>query len=227
MNKGFFITGTDTGVGKTWFTLALMEALKNQGHITKGMKPVASGGSYINSKLMNDDARLIMQHCSEPTDYELINPVVFELPVAPQIAAEQLNATVSLEQIMTCYKKLVAQSSYVIVEGIGGWRAPLSDKASMVELVRELALPVIMVVGIKLGCINHALLTAEAIRADGVKLCGWVSNQLEKDLPFEKDIRGILKEKLLCPHIADISFRDGLEPDKISETINLSLLLER
>jgi dethiobiotin synthetase len=220
IEKGVFITGTDTGVGKTWFTVTLMEALKKQGHQTAGMKPIACGANYINGKLMNDDATLIMQHCSQPTDYELINPVVLELPVAPNIAASCVNKTIDLDQIVASYHRLAANSEKVVVEGIGGWRVPISNKISTVDLVRELSLPVIMVVGVRLGCISHALLTAEAIRADGLGLCGWVSNQLENDNPYKRETIVTLKERLACPHIADIPYTGGFEPEKLLKSIN-------
>jgi len=220
IEKGVFITGTDTGVGKTWFTVTLMEALKREGHQTAGMKPIACGATYINGKLMNDDATLIMQHCSQPTDYELINPVVFELPVAPNIAASCANKTVALEQIVASYRQLAAGSEKVVVEGVGGWRVPISNKISTVDLVRELSLPVIMVVGMRLGCINHALLTAEAIKADGMDLCGWVSNQLENDSPYKREVIATLKERLACPHIAEFPYTEGFEPEKMLKSIN-------
>lgn len=226
IEKGVFITGTDTGVGKTWFTVTLMEALKKQGHQTAGMKPVACGASYINGQLMHDDAALIMQHCSQPTDYELINPVVFELPVAPNIAANCTNKTVTLEQVVASYHQLAASNEIVVVEGVGGWRVPISNKISTVDLVRELSLPVILVVGVRLGCINHALLSAEVIRADGMNLCGWVSNQLENGNPYKRETIATLKERLACPHIADIPYTEGFEPEKMLKSINLSLVFE-
>lgn len=164
MGKGVFITGTDTGIGKTWFTISLMEALKDEGHQVSGMKPIAAGAGRIDGRLVNEDARLIMQHCSKPTNYELINPFVYELPIAPHIAASQQDGCIGLDQIISCYERLASDSEKVVVEGVGGWRVPISDKISAVDLVRELDLGVIMVVGIRLGCINHALLTAEAIR---------------------------------------------------------------
>lgn len=222
MGNGIFITGTDTGVGKTWFTVTLMEALKKQGHQVAGMKPIASGAKLNDGRLINEDAMLIMHHCSEATNYELINPVVFELPVAPHIAASQKNEIIDLDQIIASYDQLASNSGSVIVEGIGGWRVPITGKTSLVDLVRVLDLPVIMVVGLRPGCINHAILTAEAIRADGVILRGWVSNQLEKDYLFKRETIDTLKERLACPHIADLAYMNDFEPDKMLERIDLS-----
>jgi dethiobiotin synthetase len=224
MNNGVFITGTDTGVGKTRFTIVLMEALKKLGHQVAGMKPIASGAILNGGRLMNEDASLIMHHCSTPTDYELINPVVFELPVAPHIAASQKKELIDLEQIIASYDRLASHTEKVVVEGIGGWRVPISTKISMVDLVRVLDLPVIMVVGLRLGCINHAILTAEAIRVDGVNLCGWVSNQLDKDYLYKQETIDTLKQQLACPHIADLAYMNDFETVNMPESIDLSFI---
>jgi len=226
MSKGVFITGTDTGIGKTRFTLTLMEKLKKQGHRVSGMKPIASGAALINGKLINDDANLIMQHCSEPTEYKLINPVVFELPVSPHIAASQNNETINPDQIVASYEQLASRCEIVIIEGIGGWRVPVSDKLSLVDLVRAMGLPVILVVGLKSGCINHAILTAEAIRADGLSLVGWVSNQFDKNYLFAEETIKTLKQALACPHIANLSYTDKVEPDEAPDQINLMAVSE-
>jgi dethiobiotin synthetase len=226
MSKGIFITGTDTGIGKTRFTIALMEALKNQGRLVSGMKPIASGAILKNDRLVNGDAELIMRHCSNRTDYKLINPAVFELAVAPHIASNKINEKINLNQILACYKQLASNCENVVVEGIGGWRVPLSVGLSLVDLVRVLELPIIMVVGFKLGCINHALLTAEAIKADGLILKGWASNRLEKDYLLAEETIETLNEKLACPHIADLPYMDIFEPKKVSERIDLSFISE-
>ncbi len=224
MSKGVFITGTDTGIGKTRFTLALMDELKKRGKSASGMKPIASGASLNNGKLINEDASLIMQRCSKPVDYELINPVVFELPVAPHIAASQKKETIDLGKITACYKQLASNCENVVVEGVGGWRVPVSNKLSMVDLVRALDLPVILVVGLRLGCINHAILTAEAIRADGLSLQGWVSNKLDKDCLCAEETIATLKESLACPYIANLPYMEDFELDKALDRIDLSLV---
>ena len=224
MSKGVFITGTDTGVGKTRLTLALMDELKKRGKSVSGMKPIASGASLNNGKLINEDASLIMQHCSKPTDYELINPVVFELPVAPHIAASQKKETIDLGKITVCYKQLISNCENVVVEGVGGWRVPVSNELSMVDLVRDLDLPVVLVVGLRLGCINHAILTAEAIRADGLDLKGWVSNKLDKDYLCAEETIVTLKESLACPYIANLPYTGDFEPNRALSKIDLSLI---
>lgn len=225
MSKGLFITGTDTGVGKTWFTLALMEAFKKRGYKTNGMKPVASGGTYINGMLMNEDARLILQHCSELVKYEHVNPFVFEKPVSPNFAAKEAGEVVELEQVVTSYNQLASICDIVVVEGIGGWRVPLSDKIGSAELVRGLELSVILVVGLRLGCINHAILTAEAIRADGINLCGWVSNQLDIDYQHRDDTVELLNKELGCQNIANLDNINALDSKEMGEKIDPSFIL--
>jgi len=225
MSKGIFITGTDTGIGKTRFTLSLMEALKKHGRQVSGMKPIASGATMNRGKLINQDAELIMQHCSKPTDYKLINPAVFELPVSPHIAADKKNEKIDLDQIVACYKKLESNCDNIVVEGVGGWRVPISQDLSLVDLVRALDLSVILVVGLKLGCINHGILTSEAINADGIRLVGWVSNRLDSDYLLAEETIKTLNAHLSCPHLADLPYSDNFEPEKMLETIDLSSIL--
>lgn len=226
MTRGFFITGTDTGVGKTRFTVVMMNALKAQAFTVAGMKPVATGAFNRNGRLINEDAMLISKNCSKPTAYELINPIVFAPPIAPHIAAKQIKQTIDLEIIKNAYLQLEENNNMVVVEGIGGWRVPFSEKTSTVDLVRLLNLPVILVVGIRLGCLNHALLTAEALRADGMILSGWVSNQIDKDYLFKQETIDTLKKRLVCPHIADLPYMIDIQPDEMLEKIELSLISE-
>ncbi|MBL1142218.1 MAG: dethiobiotin synthase [Proteobacteria bacterium] len=222
MTQGVFIAGTDTGVGKTCFTISLIEALKNQGHAVSGMKPIASGASLKNGKLMNEDADLIMRHSGDAANYELINPVVYEMPVSPHIAAKEKGETIDLAKIIACYKKLTSDYKFIVVEGVGGWRVPVSDKSSIADMVRELNLPVILVVGLRLGCINHAILTAEAIKADGLKLLGWVSNHLDREYLCADETIKTLNAALACPQIADIQYIDNFQPMKVAKNISFS-----
>ena len=215
MTQGVFITGTDTGVGKTRFTIALMQALKKNGLKVSGMKPVATGAKKVDGTLINEDANLIQQNSSDIPPYELVNPVVFEPPVAPHIAASKAGVTIDIKQIAESYKALASQSEFVIVEGVGGWRVPLSDKDTLTSLVQILEIPVILIIGLRLGCINHALLTAEAIIADDVKLTGWVGNLLEKDYLYKQETINTLKQRLICPHIIDLDYSGDFIPDKL------------
>jgi len=175
-----FITGTDTGIGKTWAALALMQALQTQGLKVIGMKPVASGAHLTPQGLRNEDAEAL-QHQALPqvVPYALINPYLFEPPIAPHVAAAQAGVVIELEKIVQTYHLLRQQADRVIVEGAGGWRVPLGPTLGWADVVRALELEVVLVVGLRLGCINHALLSAEAIIGDGLVLRGWVANQLD------------------------------------------------
>jgi len=220
----FFITGTDTGVGKTWFTVALMAALKRRGLNVMGMKPIATGAEKIKDKLINEDAKLIMQNCSQTVSYDLINPFVFELPSAPHIAAKHEGAVIGLDQIIKNYHLLKSMCDVLVVEGVGGWRVPVTDEHSLVDLVNKLDLSVILVVGMRLGCINHAILTAEAINADGLNLCGWVSNHLDRVYFEGEETIKTLKKRLNCPHIGNLLHNSDFDPDKLSTEISSSFI---
>jgi dethiobiotin synthetase len=179
IGRGLFIAATDTGVGKTWVTLALMEALRLQGLKVAGMKPVATGCAETEYGLRSDDAIQIQAHATTHHDYDLINSYAFRPPVSPHVAAERANIIIDLYHVAEACRKLAAVSDCVLVEGVGGWRVPLGQDRTLVDLVRILELPVVLVVGLRLGCINHALLTAECMRIDEINLCGWVANRLE------------------------------------------------
>ncbi|MES9844833.1 MAG: dethiobiotin synthase [Candidatus Sedimenticola sp. PURPLELP] len=176
MSKGYFITGTDTECGKTEITLGLMQLLQSKEQRVLGMKPVASGAEQAPAGLRNEDAVRIRRQASLSVSYDLVNPYAFEPPIAPHLAAEQAGVEIDFEKIGLYYRKLSNQADRVIVEGVGGWRVPLNSVQTVTDLAVDLGLPVILVVGLKLGCINHALLTVESIRASGVTLAGWVAN---------------------------------------------------
>ena len=215
MRKGFFITGTDTGVGKTHFSVALVHALRNQGKTVAVMKPIASGGNYDTGELRNEDAQLLLDACGLDIPYELVNPYVFEAPVAPHIAAAENNIDISIPYIMDAYQQLTEHADVVVVEGAGGWQVPLSIGSemsyhrTMAQLAEQLKLPVIMVVGMRLGCINHALLTAESIQQSKVKFYGWVANSLEEEmLRYEENI-DTLKSMLIPSLLSEIPFKSS------------------
>ena len=220
----FFITGTDTGVGKTRATITIMAALKDTGFDVVGMKPVASGAQMINGKLINEDAKLIQQQCSHSVSYEAVNPIVFRLPVAPHIAAELENKSIDHTQIITNYHTLDSVSDILIMEGIGGWEMPLSEEYTLPDIVGSLNLAVILVVGLRLGCINHAILTAQSIVARGIKLCGWVSNHLDKEYSTPDQTIMALKKRLNCPHIADLPYNPNFDLDNLSTKVSSTFI---
>ncbi|MDO9414518.1 dethiobiotin synthase, partial [Pararhizobium sp.] len=173
MEKGYFIIGTDTNVGKTWATIALMRYFKNQGKSVAGMKPVASGCLMQDGQLKNEDALLIQENASLQIDYDLINPYACELPISPHIAG--INNPVKLDQLLAKFERLKSLADIVVVEGAGGWYSPLNEREANSDLAIALALPVILVVAIRLGCINHARLTYQAIAQSGVNCAGWIA----------------------------------------------------
>jgi dethiobiotin synthetase len=173
---GYFITGTDTGVGKTVVTLGLMRRLQDRGHRVAAMKPVASGCRSTPQGLRHADALLLQRQASLPLDYQEVNPYAFEPAIAPHLAAAEAGSRIDLAMIRTAFERLAARVDRVCVEGIGGWLVPLNESQTVADLAATLGLGIILVVGIRLGCLNHALLTAAAIGESGPGLAGWVAN---------------------------------------------------
>jgi dethiobiotin synthetase len=179
MNKGYFITGTDTDSGKTLVTLGLMQFFQSRGYRVAGMKPVAAGAEMTGDGWRNSDALLIQSQATAHADYERINPYLFEPPIAPHLAAEQVGVVIDFAHISHAFTALADSADMTLVEGAGGWCVPLGRSQTVADLAIKLGLPAILVVGLKLGCINHALLTVESMRASGVQLAGWVANQVD------------------------------------------------
>jgi dethiobiotin synthetase len=177
----FFITGTDTGIGKTWASLSLMRAYRAQGRSVAGMKPVATGGVWRGGRLENEDALALLEAASAPLPYERVNPYVYEPPVSPHIAAAQAGRPIDLERIVKLFNGLAEEFDCLLVEGVGGWAVPLSDRLRVSDLALALGLPVILVVGLRLGCLNHALLTRAALDASGARFAGWIANRVCAD----------------------------------------------
>ena len=186
-NQTWFITGTDTGIGKTWCSLALIKQLKQQGLRVAGMKPIASGCE--NGK--NSDAEQILAASSLALPYEIVNPYAFEPAIAPHIAAQQVGQTIELQVLIEKYKQLAALADAVVIEGAGGWRVPINASQSLKDMVLAIDAKVILVVGLRLGCINHALLTAEAIQRDGCTLAAWIANPIDPEFDSKASIETI------------------------------------
>jgi dethiobiotin synthetase len=180
--SGFFITGTDTGCGKTEITLGLMAALQARGQRVLGMKPVASGCVQHPEGRRNADAERIQAQGTLTAPYALVNPYAFLPPIAPHVAATESGVSIDLERIGAAHAELTRLADWVLVEGVGGWRVPLGPGIFVGDIPRTLDLPVILVVGLKLGCLNHALLTAESIQSSGLELAGWIANQVDPDM---------------------------------------------
>ncbi len=223
--KGVFITGTDTETGKTRVTLGLMSAIQSSGLTVCGMKPLASGASKIKNVLLNEDALSIQQQASIHIDYQDINPYVYQQPIAPHLAAEKTGECIDIGKILESFKKIEQKSDYIVVEGVGGWRVPINKNKTLADLVRALNLPVIIVVGIRLGCINHALLSAEAIRADGLILSGWIANRIDKDYAEGDETIRSIAERIVAPKIADIPFIEQQNNCEVAKLFNVEGLV--
>ncbi|GAA3925396.1 dethiobiotin synthase [Luteimonas lutimaris] len=196
---GVFVTGTDTGAGKTTASAALLHALRGRGLRAVGMKPLASGCTRTAGGWRNDDA-LALQAASDPRpDYDDVNPFALPLPVAPEFAARDAGIEVALAPILAAHARLASRADFVLVEGVGGWLAPLAATLDHVDLVRALDLPVVLVVGMRLGCLNHARLSARAIEADGVRLAGWIASEVDPDMDRRDENFDALRDRLPAP----------------------------
>ena len=222
---GYFITGTDTGSGKTWIALGLMAALQAQGRVVAGMKPVASGCELTGRGLRNKDACLLLAQASQRQDYALVNPYAFLPPIAPHIAAEKDGVTIEVTHINKAFQRLQSGVDCTVVEGVGGWRVPLNEKQTLADLVRTLDLPVILVVGLQLGCINHTLLSAEAIQGDGIRLCGWVANQIDPGYENTEATVKILTQKLPAPLLGQVPHLDRMDVSFIASCLRLQAIV--
>jgi len=197
--NSYYITGTDTGIGKSVASAALLHALRARGLRAVGMKPVASGCEATGQGWRNGDA-LALQQASDPMPaYADVNPYALPHPLAPELAAADAGVNIELAPIVSAYARLAATADAVIVEGVGGWAAPLTARLDQLDVVRALKLPVLMVVGLRLGCINHARLTARAIAADGVALGGWIANDIDPAMARSDDNFAILQRVLPVP----------------------------
>jgi dethiobiotin synthetase len=195
----YFITGTDTGVGKTLISSALIHGFVQRGYSTAGMKPVAAGCELQGGELISEDVAQLVSASNVAVPLRQINPYAFLPAIAPHIAAEQEGVTISLGVMLDAYQQLSTQADVVIVEGVGGFCVPLGNGFDTADLAQQLALPVIMVVGMRLGCLNHALLTAEAIKARGLELAGWIANQVDPQMSVFDENLHTLKKRLDAP----------------------------
>lgn len=206
MTTSVFIAGTDTGIGKTFTACALLHTLRAAGLRATGMKPVASGCAATPQGLRNEDALALIEASDPRPAYADCNPFAFVEAVSPHIAATQMHEQVTLAPIAAACSRLAANADVVVVEGVGGWFAPLSETLLASAIAQQLRLPVILVVGLKLGCLNHAQLTARAILADGCELIGWVANRIDPDMLHAQENLDTLRRLLPAPCLGVIEF---------------------
>lgn len=220
MTQSWFITGTDTEIGKTWCTLAFIQHLKNQGLRVAGMKPIASGCHHCEAGFKNSDAEQILAISSLDVPYDWVNPYAFAPPIAPHLAAAKIGQTIELANIIEKYQQLSAQADAVVIEGVGGWRVPINATQSLKDLVLTMDAQVILVVGLRLGCINHALLTAETIRSDGCTLAGWIANPIVPDFDGQASI-DTLRERLKTPLLAKMPYLVSQNIRQLTEAMSV------
>lgn len=194
-----YVTGTDTGIGKTRASCALLRSFALAGKRAIGMKPVASGCEVTAHGLRNDDALQLIAAGNVTAAYADINPYAFADPIAPHLAAADEGVAIDLQTIFEAYRRLRQASDVVVVEGVGGWCAPLGAQGMQADLVRALELPVVLVVGLRLGCLNHALLSVRAIEADGCTLAGWIGNRIDADMLRAEGNIDTLKSRIDAP----------------------------
>lgn len=205
-----FIAGTDTGVGKTWVAQRMLREKQQQGLTTVAMKPVASGAQVTSDGLRNQDAVVLMAASSIDIPYEQVNPYVFEPPIAPHIAAQEAGVEIDLAIIERHWLMMSEQADFALMEGVGGWQVPIGKNSTMADLVKRLDLPVLLVVGLRLGCINHALLSYEAIITSGCQCIGWIANSLESNLAYESEIVDSLKQAITAPMVKQYTYSTPL-----------------
>ena len=226
MTKKFFIAGTDTDVGKTVVSIALLAWLNSRGYRTVGYKPVAAGCEMQQGLLRNSDANYLQKFSSVKIAYQNVNPYPLKLAASPHIAAKSDNAVVSFELINQKLAENERNSDFVLIEGAGGWRVPISDTLYLSDWVKLEKIPVILVVGIKLGCLNHAVLSADAIQSDDVCFLGWVANQVQPDTEHYTEMVTMLRDKLEAPLLGEIPFLgESVMTEKLERYVDLRAVL--
>jgi dethiobiotin synthetase len=220
MEHAYFITGTDTNAGKTWATLALMHYFKQHDKSVVGMKPVASGCTLSDGHLKNEDALLLQAHASLPVDYALINPYAYLEPVSPHIAGA--DNPVNLDKVEANFSALQTLADIVLVEGVGGWYAPINEQQSVSDMAQHLALPVIMVVAIRLGCINHARLSYQAICSSGLICAGWLAVCNDPNMIKRDETIAYLKKALNSPLLGVLPYHENADFDLLAQRLSLN-----
>lgn len=225
MTAAYFIAGTDTDVGKTTVAAGLLHAAQLAGLSTLGAKPVASGCEVTTKGLRNSDALALMAQSTVKLPYERINPFAFEPAIAPHLAAREAGVDLTVQGLLGPMRAVLAQQAdFTLIEGAGGWRVPLSHHANLSDLAMALKLPVILVVGVRLGCINHALLSAEAIARDGLQLAGWVANIVDSRTSRLEENLASLAERLPAPCLGRVPRLKPATAEAVAEHLQIDLL---
>jgi dethiobiotin synthetase len=226
VTAGVFVTGTDTGVGKTLVTCAVIHALTARGVKVLPMKPIAAGAVIHDGGWANPDSIALLRAADgHPARMRDVTPVLLRQPMAPHIAAARENRRIMLEPILASYRKLAADAEFMVVEGVGGFRVPLDVDFDTVHLARAIGLPVLLVVGLRLGCLNHALLSADAVKASGLPLAGWIANAIDPDMAAPMENIAALEDRLEAPLLGRIPFASPPDARQLAAEIDVAALL--
>ncbi len=223
MTKGFFISGTDTGIGKTWVTAGLLKAFGRLQYRTMAMKPVASGCRQLDDGLRNDDALLLIKLATEPLHYHQVNPYALPLPVSPHLAALAEDVSIDIKQIARLFGEISACADICLIEGVGGWLTPLSERHTVADLAQALGLPVILVAGIRLGCLNHTLLSYQVMKKR-IAVAGWVANVIDPDCLMTEAVIASLRDRLDTPLLGTVPCLESFDAGKIADYLDITLL---
>ncbi len=221
----FFVTGTDTEVGKTFVTVALLKKFEQLGYSTLALKPIAAGCESREGQLVNDDALQLIASMTTKLPYEQVNPYPLKSAIAPHLAAQEDGRQLSVNRIVGMIRgALLNKADIILIEGAGGWLVPLNERENLADVVRELQMPVILVVGMRLGCLNHALLTAQAIRMTGLPLAGWVANCVTPAMAVREQNISTLRQRLAAPCLGVIPYSESGQPADIISSLDLTSL---
>ncbi len=220
--KSFFVTGTDTEIGKTLVSSTLLLILNENGLLAAGMKPVAAGTVLKKNELINDDVEQLIKFSSVNFPKNLIVPYLFKEPISPNIASDNEKNEIELQKIVDSFELIKKKVDFVIVEGIGGFKVPLNYNLDTADLAEKLDLDIILVVGLRLGCLNHALLTVESIKSRGLNLLGWVSNQVDPEMIYVRENINTLKKRIDAPLIGEIPYMENPSPYLVKNFLNFN-----
>ena len=228
MSAAFFLTGTDTEIGKTTIAAGLLHAARRAGLSTAAAKPVASGCQLTEQGLRNDDALALLAQCSLPLPYAEVNPYAFAPAIAPHLAARDAGVPLNVASLRAPVQQIIDKhADFTLVEGAGGWRVPLAGQETLADLAVALQLPVILVVGVRLGCINHAVLSVEAIVRDGLPVAGWVANLVDPNTSRLDDNLACLRERIAAPCLGFVPHLNAVSAEAVASYLDLASLFNR
>ncbi|HUL40490.1 MAG TPA: dethiobiotin synthase [Burkholderiales bacterium] len=225
MRRGFFVTGSDTSVGKTILACTLLHAIASRGFSVVGMKPVATGCEASLEGPRNHDVEQLIAASTIKAPRHIVNPYALNSPIAPHIAARQAGIEIKTELIKEAFEQLKKMADVVVVEGVGGFKVPLNNRQDTADLASLLDLPVILVVGMRLGCLNHALLTSAAIHSRGLKLAGWVANCIDPHMAALRENLFALEERINRPPLSVFAFQPDPRPEKLARELAVQSLI--